>query len=412
MKVLIFYPHNFYQPRHGSHLRAMQQFEDLAVEHEICFASTKWSSDTAWSSKNEILGRIPCRDIQLFEDSILGFISTLLLWPVQKFAALCSKLLRSKGVELLIFRLRNALIRRWFLSLARRIAPDTIVIHYTSWAFLVDGVPPSSRKILEIHDLLSLNSYLRNRVRDALKIENRTIVGVNKDDPIGYVESASELPQEALNALIAEVANFRKFDLIWSISRREESLIRQVYPEAAVETIAPCFETKKNDRPTADYFLLPIGPNPFNAYSMRIFIDGVFRRLPAEIKKKIRVTGQAWGEYKFQWPADMNYLGLVDDYESLLMGARLVLAPTCVGTGQQMKIFEALACGVPVLCYRAAVPGDEVASDLLVAVDDEEGFYRRLVEFNENPATSNMGVRQPAACGAEDGYARSIGGTC
>lgn len=390
----------------------MQQFKDLSSEHEILFASTKWTSDTPWPSGKEVLEKIPCRELHLFEDSVLGFISSFFLWPFQKFAALCSKLLKIKSVEALVFRIRNSLMRRWFLSLARKTSAEAIVIHYTSYAFLVDGAPSGVKRILEIHDLLSLNTYLRARVIGALRIENRTIVGVNKDDPIGYVESVSELPQEVLNALSAEIAHFRNFELIWSISLREESLIRQVFPKAAVETIAPCFERKENDRTAGDYFLLPIGPNPFNTYSMRSFIDGIFCRLPAEIKQKIRVTGQAWGAYGFQWPEDMNYLGLVDDYEGLLMGARLVLAPTCVGTGQQMKIFEALACGVPVLCYRAAIPGDEIASDLVLAVDDEEGFYRRLVEINENPAASNMVARQPAACGAEDGYARSIGGTC
>lgn len=388
MKILIFYPHNFSKPRHGSHLRAMQQFQDLSRDHEVVFASTKRSSDTAWPrDRCQVLGEIPCRQLYLFEDSLRGFLSSKILWPAQKFGALCRKLLQRSELELRVVGAQNLMMQRWFSTLFEKVKPDVVVIHYTNWAFLAEDVPAGVRKILEIHDLLSLNSYLRKRVEKALEIENRRIVGVRKSDPIGYVESVNELPAAELKALTTEVDNFRQFDLIWSISSREERLIRQVFPQAAVKTIAPCFKQKRNAQPRGDYFLLPIGPNPFNTYSIQVFIEGVFRRLPAKIKKKIRVTGQAWGGYEFQWPEDLHYLGVVDNYQDLLMGARLVLAPTRVGTGQQMKIFEALACEVPVLCYRAAMPGDEVTWGEvtwggLMAADDEDDFFCRLLRFD------------------------------
>jgi glycosyltransferase involved in cell wall biosynthesis len=38
-----------------------------------------------------------------------------------------------------------------------------------------------------------------------------------------------------------------------------------------------------------------------------------------------------------------------------------MIAPTFVGTGQQVKIFEALAMGTPVIAYRSAVPEDIIS---------------------------------------------------
>lgn len=55
--------------------------------------------------------------------------------------------------------------------------------------------------------------------------------------------------------------------------------------------------------------------------------------------------------------ADVQVLANVPDMDAVLRRSRLALAPLLSGTGSQLKLFEAIAAGTPVLAYPAATVG-------------------------------------------------------
>ena len=71
----------------------------------------------------------------------------------------------------------------------------------------------------------------------------------------------------------------------------------------------------------------------------------------------------------------IQYLGLIDNFVEKLVTAKFVIVPTLVGCGQQLKVFEALGRGVPIVCFSSAVP-EFIQSIALgvVSVNDDRSF--------------------------------------
>ena len=127
--------------------------------------------------------------------------------------------------------------------------------------------------------------------------------------------------------------------------------------------------------------ILPVGPNPFNTYSIQRFISEVvpLLRFPSDGNHEIQVTGRFWADQPPFFPVPLKYYGVIDDYQYRLCHSCFMIAPTSVGTGQQVKIFEALACGTPVVTYRCSVPNDILSlNPSIVAVDTPSEFANAI----------------------------------
>ncbi len=193
--------------------------------------------------------------------------------------------------------------------------------------------------------------------------------------PTGYVTAAAQLPMEVKQRLDMELADIGKFDRVWSITERESKIISEFDASIQIDTIIPDIQLVPGRYERKEYALLPVGPNVFNTYSLLKFIQGIAPRILFPDNAKILITGRLWRHLQFYCPQRVEYLGMVDNYQKVLGSARFVIVPTATGTGQQIKIFEALAYGIPVVCFRAAVPGfmDSYANGV-VCVDTDEEF--------------------------------------
>jgi len=146
-----------------------------------------------------------------------------------------------------------------------------------------------------------------------------------------------------------------------------------------IDTIYPRFPGKEGEKNNDSYALLPIGPNPFNTYAVLRFIQEVMPFIDSVGDGKIWFSGRNWSNTEIEYTRQLKYIGLVDDFAQVLASARVVIVPAAVGTGQQMKIFEALSSGVPVICYRSAVPEFLQNRDTgVVCVEDPAEFAKYL----------------------------------
>ncbi len=381
-KVLIFYPHNPFNPRHGSHLRCLQQLQDLSCDYDIILASSSRTSDSAWPAGNHQLVQLALKNavrrIDIFEFGILGALDQYCAFILRAFKRLIPFLPCNKIGTLL----HQAFFLAWFNWLSIRYKPCAASVHYTYWAYLSRALA-NGIKILELHDLLPVNHYLTRKISDWLQAGSSLDSG-KLVAPIKYVDRLSQLPAELVVEIQKVVNHINKFDLVWMISHREERLLRELGMTTKSEVIYPLMTCgvpcKTRDRPA----VLPVGPNVFNTYALQNFIKDVIPLLdPRALQaREIHVTGLFWGDQPTPMPHPLKYYGVVNDYAERLSRSAFMIAPTSVGTGQQIKIFEALASGIPVIAYRCAVPADVLAANpSIIGVDTPGEFAEAIYQF-------------------------------
>lgn len=380
--ILVFYPHNPFSPCHGSHQRCIQQLRDLRVEYSVVLASSTATSDTPWprtpSKLQQLANEHKIAKVVIFEHSLLGSVAKY----VHLFFRFAYQVIPLASITKLSSSLRQALLLTWFSLVALKVRPVATVIHYTYWSLLAN-VLRGGLKVLELHDLLPVNHYLARLVGDLLK-DSSPSPRIDTLGPIGYIHSPSQLPPHVV-ADIAEVArNVNKFDLAWMISEREQSLLRSLGMTSGSEIIYPSISFDTSSKKKYLPPILPIGPNPFNLYSMRQFVAEVVPLLKIHgiPDVEIQVTGRFWADQLPLMPSPLKYYGLVEGYSDRLCQSAFMIAPTSVGTGQQIKIFEALASGTPVIAYRSAVPADVLAENpSIIGVDAPNEFAATISQL-------------------------------
>jgi hypothetical protein len=79
-------------------------------------------------------------------------------------------------------------------------------------------------------------------------------------------------------------------------------------------------------------------------------------------------------------PPGVRDLGLVDNVDDVLARGRVITAPVNVGGGVRVKLLEAAARGIPVVCSTEAVGSIEAAIGMAPAADEED-FVSRCRDF-------------------------------
>ena len=380
--ILVFYPHNLFSPRHGSHLRCLQQLQDLSRDYDIILASSSRTSDSAWPAGSirltQLARKNAIRRIDIYEFGILGALDQHCGFILRALKRLIPLLPWDKISK----KLHQAFSLAWFNWLSIRYQPCATVVHYTYWAYL-SRVYAGGVKILELHDLLPVNHYLTRKIGDWLQASSSLKDG-KLVAPIKYVERLSQLPAEVVVEIQQVVNQINSFDLAWMISHREERLLRELGMTAKSEVIYPLMTCGAACKTRNSQAILPVGPNAFNTYSLQNFIRDVIPLLDPQASqtREIQVTGRFWGDQPTPMPHPLKYYGVVDDYAERLSRSAFMIAPTSVGTGQQIKIFEALASGIPVVAYRCAVPADVLAANpSIIGVDTPGEFAEAICRF-------------------------------
>lgn len=354
--LLIFYPQNPFARRQGSHLRCLQQLEDIKGHYNIIFASTATTSDLPWpTNRNDLQHLARLHGIQyiaIFEQSFLGIVYKILatlLKPCQqrRLTSVVSGKLNS-----LIF---HALLFFWFNYLAAKHKSRALIIHYVCWSFLSRGIL-GTLKTLELHDILPITHYLMNTIYQILE-KDRFHLSRYDASHIGYIENIQQLPKDIVTEVKKVVACLNRFDLVWMISSREDCLLKQLGLRIPSRVIYPVVAAGSAPQLKTLPPILPIGPNPFNYFSLYKFMQDVLPLLDDELSSRIEI--QVTGSFFDAWIQDLipplKFYGYVDNYPQRLARSCFMIVPTAVGTGQQIKIFEALAMGTPVLTYKSTV---------------------------------------------------------
>ena len=235
-------------------------------------------------------------------------------------------------------------LRRQLDGVLKENAYDYIIISYAYWADLIKNNPylGKATTIIDTHDLLSA--------------QHQHDAGFNRGAAFGD-----------------EMRRLSLFDQVWAISPEETYLFGQFIKDKVKYIPMMMDEVEKAVNVKKDFDLIYVATdNPHNLISAAWFFKEVYPLLPASLS--ICIVGSVLAHI----PATLTNIHRVQFTASLAdfyNRAKVVICPMLSGTGVKVKVVEAMAHGLPVVCTDHGTDGvpDKINNGCLVT--NEAGIF-------------------------------------
>lgn len=336
MKIVYLTSRFPYPLEKGDKLRAYYQIQSLALDHDVHLVSI---SDT----------EIKKSDLEMLRP-LTASIHLITITPLERYKSILNAI--SSGLPYQIAWFYSSYAAEKIHQIATNIKPDHIFCQLPRMAEYAIGLPIS--KTLDYMDCFGVGMYRRAQVARGIFA------------PLYRIEATRMIKYEAY------IAN--KFDHLTIISEQDK---RQFNFERAKDIcvisngISPTFfEYPKNKSP--EYDLIFVGNMSYlpNIESVEYLITQVVPLLNNSLKILIAGINPA---SRIQKLSDKNIVisGWIDDIRSAYANAKIFVAPMWSGTGQQNKILEAMAMGLP--CITTSLVNNAIGAkdgtEILLAED-------------------------------------------
>jgi glycosyltransferase involved in cell wall biosynthesis len=272
-------------------------------------------------------------------------------------------------------------LRFWFNELLEEVDPKVFWMNYAFWDGIIDHQSSANLfKVIDIQDLVSLNKkmslaayydlqrYLSNRRGD----DN----GVLCEDYYQRLE---------LSVSTEEYAIYDQYDITLAINPAEAVLLRLNTQKTRVVHLPMNYPVPAMENKYSGPAIFPMGPNTFNIQGYYYFIRKVLPLVREVIPDFcLQVTGP--GSVGLPPEEGVQHSGVLPDLLDSYREARMAVCPVFGGTGQKIKIIEALAYGVPVVALRASALGSPlVHGDNGFIVENSKTFAEYIITLWKNP---------------------------
>jgi glycosyltransferase involved in cell wall biosynthesis len=342
-KVLFFFPQKPYPPETGAHKRCVQLLGGLRdLGCQINFASSayrnlSWTNDAVQHLKKHF----GC-DVNIFHPSIAQRGVSAGIDYIKKLA--CPR--EDRPQYLMSFYARS-----WFSNISTEYEPDILFVNYATYDALVDWeIHHYCNSIIEMHDLITVNRSMRLLMKK--EVGAQAIITGRKIDKILDLDYYNK---RQFSANPSEYRIYDKYKYTICISKDEKNKVAVNTQNTTAVHIPMTHEVQYINNKYEAEALFCVGPNPFNSQGYYYFVNNV---LPVIHKKRpdfnLKITGYFY-ENSYPRLADgISYSGFVDDLKPVYELARFFICPVFGGTGQQVKIVEAMAHGLPVVAFKNA----------------------------------------------------------
>lgn len=356
-KALVFFPHNPLPPQSGAHQYLLTVLDTLrASGFRSMLVSSTQSSETPWT-QNAIdwLNKEWDTDVLIHQPTLAD----------QQYVA------QQENAEFGT-RLTPPGMHKTFREAFAHTKPELIAMNYAAYGSLAtDPIFSTARRAIFMHDLATANDAMQKRMWESLGLKYAGQFAP-QDVPADFIDEkyfAREAPFDP-----AEMAIYNQYDYTICVSKREGDLITRAAPNTQV-LYSP--NVGDMDRKIANSYsgdpIFAAGANLFNVQGFLYFAGKVMPRVLAKYPAfNLKVVGNAYRWLKPQ--RGMQLMGFVDDISSLYAAAPFAICPLIGGTGQQVKIVEAMSAGVPVICMKNVAESSPIEHGIngLVASDANE----------------------------------------
>jgi hypothetical protein len=313
-------------------------------------------------------------------------------------------------------------LKQFFLGTIASTCPDIIVMNYAHWDRLLDH--QRFRQILRLIDtldLVSLNEAMRDEISRYLPVPwgFRHLPGKPSwrylpRRPVAAHEIDAELLREDFyerhpsQVQLHEWKTYEQYDYTIAISENEADAIRLKTSATRVATVPFVGEPRQNTFIGDGPALFAAGANPFNLQGYWYFVKRVLPRVRTSAPSfQLDVTGACCKYVRAD--RGINLRGVVPNLNAVYENVRFVICPVFGGTGQQIKIVEAMEYGVPVIALRAAAESSPIQHGVngLVANNADEFASHVIRLWNDRDLCKRMGEAAQATIAADAISART-----
>jgi hypothetical protein len=342
-KVVVFFPHNPFPAKSGAHKRCLEILYGLReLECTVYLLSSTLSSETQWEESS-----INALKKNLVKEVLIYHPNKWDNYWIKSHQKIDSLLKRSKPINSSI----NSPIGMcfWWRKVINKIEPDLILMNYGYWDKLINHEELKSiKRVIETHDLITLNRKMKDKIRPYF---SKKAIKSNQID--GQLLTESFFDNFDLKTDDQEYKIYDQYQTTIAISSQEKNLIQENTKKTKVVllpmTQEPCYLSNQYQ----NLALFPIGSNLFNIQGYFYFTKKV---LPQVLQDIPSFSWQVTGSFKVNLapqPEERVIIrGFVPDLSKVYELSSFVICPVIGGTGQQVKIIEAMAHGVPVIALK------------------------------------------------------------
>ncbi|MEA5448425.1 glycosyltransferase [Leptolyngbya sp. CCNP1308] len=346
-QALVFFPHNPYPSRSGAHRRCLSVLRALqSIGYEITLLSSEQFTDNPWTRES----------IKYLEDRLR--ITVKVHKPTEldiDYTRLAGRGMNS-AVKFSMFIPPG--LRQYFRDTFNQICPDLVFVSYSLWGGLAIGDEfKLTLRILDTIDLYSQNIKMCHALNQYIS-----------STPIDAKQISPEFTNEQffseidISASPEEYWICDQYDYTIAISPSEAQEISERSKNTVVEYIPITVDIPSIRNSYTGSPLLAVGPNPFNLQGYCYFVQKV---LPGIIEKFPEFTLKVVGPSCENLTAvhGTQLLGFVPDLTPLYAISSFAICPLIGGTGQQVKIVEAMAHGIPVIALENLARSSPIQSN-------------------------------------------------
>lgn len=269
----------------------------------------------------------------------------------------------------------NYKIPTWFYNRKKNNHPDSIVTYYMRECF--------SKILQQTHyDYILINYiYWADLIKEnAYLSRSKTVIDTHDFITPHHLDE----PEFEVGPYIGEeIRRLNYFDEVWAISVDEFYLFSQLCKPQKVKLVPMMLPVPQIAHDIQKQFdiLYVASDNPSNQESVTWFFSEVYPQLPQAIS--IIVIGRITN-YFSDFPNVTKVL-FAEDLSHYYNRAKVVICPMLQGTGVKIKVVEALAYGLPVVCTTRGIDGlpNKIRNGCMVA-DNAVLFAANIVRILED----------------------------